>query len=135
VVTAMILRDQSLHADAATALAAATPPPPSEMPVAANAAEVAPQPDGTAPTYAPETAPPPTEVASDSTFYSALSPYGNWMNVDGYGYCWQPTVVVVNSGWQPYYNCGRWIYTDCGWYWCSDYSWGWAPFHYGRWFC
>ena len=52
----------------------------------------------------------------------------------GYGPCWQPTVVVVNPGWQPYCNGGHWVYTDCGWYWLSGYSWGWAPFHYGRWF-
>jgi len=135
VVTAMILRDQALRADSVTALAAAVAPPPSEAPVAPNASEVAPQPDAMAAQYPPEPAPAPTEVADDSEFYSALSPYGNWVNVGGYGACWQPTVVVVNSGWAPYYNCGRWIWTDCGWYWCSYYSWGWAPFHYGRWFC
>jgi hypothetical protein len=134
VVTAMILRDQTLRSESITTLAAAAPPP-AEMPVAPNASEVAPQPDATAAAYPPEQAPPPTEVAADSSFYDALSPYGNWVNVAGYGPCWQPTVVVVNPGWQPYYNCGRWIYTDCGWYWVSDYSWGWAPFHYGRWFC
>jgi len=66
-------------------------------------------------------------------FYSSLSPYGSWIEVDGYGWCWQPT-VAVSVGWRPYEQCGRWIYTDSGWYWQSDYSWGWAPFHYGRWF-
>jgi hypothetical protein len=135
VVTAMILRDQTLHTDSVTALAAAAPLPPAEEPVAPNAAEVAPQPDATAAQYPSEPAPPPTEVAGDSDFYSSLSPYGSWVNVAGYGACWQPTVVAVNPGWAPYYNCGRWIWTDCGWYWCSYYSWGWAPFHYGRWFC
>src|SRR5262249_37280930 len=84
--------------------------------------------------YPPEPAPPVGEVANDAGFYNALAPYGNWVDVGGYGRCWQPTVVVANPGWQPYYDCGRWIYTDCGWYWVSDYSWGWAPFHYGRWF-
>ncbi len=67
-------------------------------------------------------------------FYDSLSPYGSWVNVEGYGMCWQPSVVVVNRGWQPYRDGGRWIYTDVGWYWYSDYTWGWAPFHYGRWF-
>jgi hypothetical protein len=67
-------------------------------------------------------------------YYDALAPYGSWVDIEGYGRCWQPTVVVVNNGWCPYFNCGRWVYTDCGWYWMSDYSWGWAPFHYGRWF-
>ncbi len=46
----------------------------------------------------------------------------------------QPSVVVLQSGWRPYCQGGRWIYSDYGWYWHSDYSWGWAPFHYGRWF-
>ncbi|HEY1174110.1 MAG TPA: DUF6600 domain-containing protein [Verrucomicrobiae bacterium] len=67
-------------------------------------------------------------------FYSSLSPYGSWVDVDGYGWCWQPTVAVTYVGWRPYQHGGRWLYTDSGWYWQSDYSWGWAPFHYGRWF-
>src|SRR5438093_31988 len=50
-----------------------------------------------------------------------------------YGWCWRPTVAVVDAGWQPYCDRGRWLWTDCGWYWQSDYAWGWAPFHYGRW--
>ena len=67
-------------------------------------------------------------------FYEALSPYGTWVYVDGYGYCWQPSVVILQPGWRPYCHGGRWIYTDYGWYWHSDYTWGWATFHYGRWF-
>ena len=72
--------------------------------------------------------------SSSTYFYNTLSPYGTWINVNGYGLCWQPTATVVNRGWQPYCNNGYWVYSDCGWYWASDYSWGWAPFHYGRWF-
>jgi len=75
----------------------------------------------------------PPEVTVDD-FYNTLAPYGTWIYVEGYGQCWQPTVVVYNSGWRPYCDNGRWVYTDCGWYWISDYSWGWAAFHYGRWF-
>ncbi|MFB3779598.1 MAG: DUF6600 domain-containing protein, partial [Bryobacteraceae bacterium] len=67
-------------------------------------------------------------------FYSALTPYGSWIEVADYGWCWQPTVAVIQADWRPYCHRGRWLYTDCGWYWHSDYSWGWAPFHYGRWF-
>lgn len=70
-----------------------------------------------------------------SYFYSSLSPYGSWLYVADYGWCWQPTVAVHHSTWRPYLDGGRWIYTSAGWYWQSDYSWGWAPFHYGRWFC
>lgn len=73
--------------------------------------------------------------ASAGYFYDSLAPYGNWIDVSGYGLCWQPTVVVINPNWQPYCDRGHWVYSDCGWYWSSGYSWGWAPFHYGRWFC
>lgn len=68
-----------------------------------------------------------------SYFKNSLAPYGSWVYVEGYGEVWRPTVGVVNVGWQPYYDNGRWLYTNAGWYWHSDYSWGWAPFHYGRW--
>jgi hypothetical protein len=66
-------------------------------------------------------------------FYNSLAPYGTWLNVPGYGWCWQPTVVLADPAWQPYCNNGSWLWTDQGWYWNSYYSWGWAPFHYGRW--
>ena len=74
---------------------------------------------------------PPTEV---TYFYNNLLPYGSWIELPGYGWCWQPSVVVMNRGWRPYCDGGHWVYSDAGWYWASDYSWGWAPFHYGRWF-
>jgi hypothetical protein len=67
-------------------------------------------------------------------FYNNLAPYGSWVALDGYGYCWRPNVTVYNSCWRPYCDRGRWVYTDCGWYWNSDCAWG-ATFHYGRWFC
>ena len=76
---------------------------------------------------------PATEVATTPYFYNSLAPYGNWVEVDGYGLCWQPTVGIVDTGWRPYCDRGRWLWSDSGWYWYSDYSWGWAPFHYGRW--
>ncbi|HSH94157.1 MAG TPA: DUF6600 domain-containing protein, partial [Roseimicrobium sp.] len=76
------------------------------------------------------------DASEDVTeFYSALSPYGSWVQVADYGWCWRPTVAAVNVSWRPYHDRGRWVYSDCGWYWHSDYSWGWAPFHYGRWHC
>jgi hypothetical protein len=67
---------------------------------------------------------------SFQTFYSSLSPYGEWVTVGDYGMCWRPTEVPI--GWRPYVD-GHWIWTDYGWTWVSDYEWGWAPFHYGRW--
>ena len=75
----------------------------------------------------------PQEVTTN-VFYDTLSPYGVWVNIDGYGRCWRPSVIIYNVTWHPYCDDGRWIYTDCGWYWKSYYSWGWATFHYGRWF-
>ncbi len=66
-------------------------------------------------------------------FYDALTPYGTWVDVPAYGWCWQPTVEAVNPSWQPYCDDGSWLWTDNGWYWNSYYAWGWAPFHYGRW--
>ncbi len=72
-------------------------------------------------------------IVDDNSFYNELSPYGTWLELPGYGWCWQPTVVIVNGSWLPYCDGGRWLWSDCGWYWNSYYSWGWAPFHYGRW--
>lgn len=72
-------------------------------------------------------------VINYNTFYESLAPYGSWVEVADYGYCWRPTVAVVSSGWQPYCHNGSWAWSDHGWYWNSGYSWGWAPFHYGRW--
>ena len=76
---------------------------------------------------------PPVEQVNYNYFYQTLAPYGTWIDLPAYGWCWQPTVAVVDVGWRPYCNRGRWLWTDCGWYWQSDYAWGWAPFHYGRW--
>jgi uncharacterized protein DUF6600 len=80
-----------------------------------------------------ETAAQPAEVTVNY-FYNTLAPYGAWVDVEGYGWCWRPTVVIYDTGWQPYCNNGHWVYTDHGWFWMSGYSWGWAAFHYGRWF-
>jgi Family of unknown function (DUF6600) len=135
VITAMMQRDQALRELSANG-AGAPPMPGPEAPAPAGPepepgpppAEMGPQPDYAGGAYA---------AAGDGTyapFYDSLAPYGTWVDVSGYGPCWQPTVVIVNPGWQPYCNGGRWVYTDCGWYWMSGYSWGWAPFHYGRWF-
>ncbi|HWY77125.1 MAG TPA: DUF6600 domain-containing protein [Verrucomicrobiae bacterium] len=101
------------------------------------------QPIVSAPT--PDVAPPPpvTEVATADTtpppvqvnyFYDQLRPYGSWVVLPGYGWCWQPSTIVLRHDWQPYCDGGHWVWTDAGWFWQSDYSWGWAPFHYGRWY-
>jgi len=59
-----------------------------------------------------------------------LDYYGDWRNVDGYGYAWSPR---VDAGWAPY-QAGYWM-TDYpyGPTWVSAEPWGYAPYHYGRW--
>jgi hypothetical protein len=131
VVTAMIQRDQELKSSSAGPASAA--PQQVEPAPLAGEAEPPPVPDSSA-SYAVEAPLSPPDSGVDEQFYDSLAPYGNWVDVAGYGRCWQPTVVVVNQGWQPYFDSGHWVYSDCGWYWLSDYSWGWAPFHYGNWF-
>jgi len=72
-----------------------------------------------------------TEV-SLNFFYDNLSPYGSWIDVAGYGYCFQPSVAVDNADWRPYAD-GYWAYTNVGWTWVSYEDFGWATYHYGRW--
>ncbi len=112
--------------------APATEAPPPEV------AQAPPPPDYSSATLETPATPlppsPPPETVDYSTFYDSMAPYGTWVDLEGYGPCWQPTIAVINPDWEPYFDGGHWIYTDCGWYWLSDYTWGWAPFHYGRWF-
>ncbi len=106
-------------------LAAAPALPPQPVPNAPTQGET----PGTAPAVAPE----PTTTVNYNVFHQTLSPYGTWVEVGDYGWCWQPTVSTISVGWRPYSDNGRWVWSASGWYWNSYYSWGWAPFHYGRW--
>jgi uncharacterized protein DUF6600 len=80
-------------------------------------------------------APLPPAHADDSVpvdfFYDALSPYGDWIYAQNYGYVWQPLVAQQNN-WAPYSD-GYWAYTDAGWTWVSNEDFGWITYHYGRW--
>jgi hypothetical protein len=59
-----------------------------------------------------------------------LDYYGDWQNVDGYGYAWRPR---VDRGWVPYQH-GSWTNDyPYGPTWVSSEPWGYAPYHYGRW--
>jgi hypothetical protein len=59
-----------------------------------------------------------------------LDYYGDWQNVDRYGYAWRPR---VDAGWAPYQQ-GYWINDyPYGLTWVSSEPWGYAPYHYGRW--
>ena len=129
----LYLRDLGISAQILTALIEYHPaaPAPSE----AVPAPTVPQ---YPPTMVPETVdnpePPPGPAAVEQNyFYSSLAPYGSWLDLPGYGWCWRPTAAVTCSTWRPYCDSGYWAWSDCGWYWNSYYSWGWAPFHYGRW--
>ena len=132
VVAAMLQHDHLLFENFAQ-----PPAPPVVVGTPPEAAIPAPSLLETAPPqdYLTDSAPAPATAGSpDTVFYDALTPYGAWVDIEGYGRCWQPSVEIINPAWQPYCDRGHWVYSDCGWYWLSDYSWGWAPFHYGRWF-
>ena len=59
-----------------------------------------------------------------------LDYYGDWQNVDNYGYAWRPR---VDAGWVPYQQ-GYWMNDyPYGMTWVSSEPWGYAPYHYGRW--
>jgi hypothetical protein len=148
VITTLIHHDSTPEMQARRQAAVAVQPLPANVALSTPATNVYPPAvSQTAPPPAPDATaapPPPADAAvtavsapeepvNVSYFYSSLAPYGTWVEVDGYGLAWQPTVVVSNPGWRPYCDRGRWIWSDSGWYWYSDYSWGWAPFHYGRW--
>lgn len=82
-------------------------------------------------------APPPSSVVQQpapapdySLFYESLALYGSWLEVAGYGYCWQPTVSM--AGWRPYWD-GCWVWSEFGWAWQSNEPFGWLTYHYGRW--
>ena len=114
-----------------TIIAANAPPPAAPVLVIPQPAAIAPAPApqvALAAPAAPAALPPQVNV-----FYQQLQPYGTWMQVADFGWCWQPSVAVATPSWRPYADRGRWLHTDSGWYWQSDYAWGWAPFHYGRW--
>ena len=63
-------------------------------------------------------------------FIDKLSPYGNWLWTDEYGWVWQPD--GLGDDWRPF-TYGHWVYSDYGWTWISHFPWGWAAFHYGAW--
>jgi hypothetical protein len=134
VITSMLNHDSALRSQAPDAPAQTYAPTPTSAAPASGPPPM-PGPEALPPQQA---APPASYVSSpppDATyFYNDLAPYGSWVSLPSVGWCWQPSVVVVNRDWRPYCDAGHWVYTDDGWFWQSDYSWGWAPFHYGRWY-
>jgi hypothetical protein len=110
-----------------------TAPPPPATPAVSTPAPPPPPGDPTA-VSAPTTPPPGAPAANFDAFQAQLAPYGTWVQVPGYGLCWQPSVAAADPLWRPYFDAGHWTYTDDGWSWQSDYPWGNIAFHYGRWF-
>ncbi|MHB8520037.1 MAG: DUF6600 domain-containing protein [Limisphaerales bacterium] len=144
-----LLRDQAAKAALAAAASQITQPASlAPLPTPAAESSVPPTAPDAAPAYNPGSPPesPSYNVTAPAVapvyaampeqanhFYDSLAPYGTWYETPDYGWCWQPSVAVIQPAWRPYSDYGRWLDSDCGWYWQSDYSWGWAPFHYGRW--
>lgn len=64
-------------------------------------------------------------------FYSHLSPYGTWIEIEPGFVVWRPT--IMKRTWSPYRE-GRWLYTSAGWYWDSYEPFGIITYHYGRWY-
>lgn len=94
--------DQRLYTPATGAVMTPVPQPGVPQP-----AVPAPPADARPPVYVNNGAPPDVNY-----FYNDLSPYGSWVDLDGYGWCWQPSVVVVNRQWQPYCDGGHWVFTN-----------------------
>lgn len=65
-------------------------------------------------------------------FYTALDPYGDWDEVEGYGPVFLPREAQQDRRWRPYTD-GEWVRSEQGWTWRSNEPHGWATCHYGRW--
>jgi hypothetical protein len=66
-------------------------------------------------------------------FTNLLTPYGSWVEVEGYGQVFQPSSDIIGIGFTPYVSHGHWLFSDEGWVFESDLPFGWATYHYGRW--
>jgi len=69
----------------------------------------------------------------DQEIDQTLQPYGQWVEIPGYGRVWRPDPTVVGEDFTPYESAGTWVDSDAGWTFACDWDWGWLPFHYGRW--
>ncbi len=76
---------------------------------------------------------PPAGAGRNSDFfYTALDPYGDWDEVEGYGPVFLPREAQQDRSWRPYTD-GEWVRSEQGWTWRSNEPHGWATGHYGRW--
>jgi hypothetical protein len=114
-------REQQLATPSIPSAPSQPPEQPAPLPLAPASAQSAPvQPAS------------PSLNASYEVFFDALSPYGSWVLMTGYGYVWQPSATAQDSRWRPY-TIGNWAYTNDGWTWISNEPFGWITYHYGRW--
>jgi hypothetical protein len=93
-----------------------------------------PQPQQPAAAANNEQSPPPATASADSDsmdigMFNELDYYGQWYQLQPYGWVYRPTVVM---DWQPFTH-GHWIWTQYGWMWVDYDPWGWATSHYGYW--
>ena len=79
----------------------------------------------------PPVLPPQSTQRDYSLFYDRLTPHGRWLDVSGYGLCFQPRLARTTT-WRPYVD-GCWSWSTLGWAWQSNEPFGWATYHYGRW--
>ncbi|MFO1437465.1 MAG: DUF6600 domain-containing protein [Verrucomicrobiaceae bacterium] len=79
----------------------------------------------------PPVLPPQSPQRDYSLFYDRLAPHGRWLDVSGYGLCFQPRLSRTTT-WRPYVD-GCWSWSTLGWTWQSNEPFGWATYHYGRW--
>lgn len=71
------------------------------------------------------------DYGGDGYFYTALAPYGEWIELNDGMTVWHPFMMARN--WEPY-TIGHWEWTADGWYWDSDEPFGYITYHYGRWY-
>src|SRR5690606_9845816 len=54
-------------------------------------------------------------ACTDGEIAETLSPYGEWIYIEGYGEVWRPYPTVVGVDFTPYETCGTWVWTEWGW--------------------
>src|SRR3989442_1488046 len=103
VIAAMVRHSQALPEQVATSASAATNGAQKPDAQAAAAAPTTVQPPPTnviTPAETPQVTTAPSEPGPQQVtynyFYNTLAPYGNWIDLPDYGWCWQPTVSVIN---------------------------------------
>jgi hypothetical protein len=71
------------------------------------------------------------EYMNNSSGLADLYGYGSFVNVAGYGLCWQP--YGVSTLWMPFWRGHMVFVPGLGWTWISTEPWGWLPYHTGHW--